>query len=212
MSTTKQIIMGEVNKAPEGNDTNEEQFTSEDWMEKGIEQLNLKNYALAITNFNRAIEMDHDNLDALLHKGFAEEKLEHFHVSIDIFEKLIELGKPSDIVKQAKEFLDTAINNQKLARVRNMRKKIRSLGEGDIFNCVTCFLLVAIILNVIFFINAASIGFLEFGFIISIVIYIVFMTAWVNVKKKFDSSSEILKNIYEEMREKLDEEKEEENA
>lgn len=187
----------------------EENYTSEQWTEKGIEQLKLTDFSIALSNFNNAIALDPDNVIALLHKGIALDKLEYHQTAINTFKKVIERQKPSDIVNQAKLYLDQAIENQKQWKIRTTKKKIKGLSDGTIFGCVGCLALIAAILNVVFFVISMNDGFINYGLIISTVIFVFFWCAWVNVKNKFESSSKIMMEMYNELKKKPEDEKRE---
>lgn len=191
-------------KEPESSDG---ALTAEQWIEKGIAQLKTTYKNAAITYFNRALDLEPDNVKALLHKGIAADMVEQHDMAIKIFEGLIDKGTPTDIVEEAKILRAKAIANRKLTKVRNTRKKIREMGEGGIFSTVTCFMCLGVIASVIFFFVAMDNGFIDVGIIVSIAIYLVMMCAWVNVEKKFKTSSELLREIYEELKKQPDEEK-----
>ena len=92
-------------------------------------------------------------------------------------------------------------------KVRKTWKKIGELGKGDIFSAVTCFMCLGVIVSATFFVAALNDGVFEVGLIVSIFAYLVFMCAWINVKGKFETSSELLEKIYGELKKRSDEEK-----
>ncbi len=75
-----------IHKHTTENGDNSTNITAQDYLKKGNEQLDLKNYKEAITELNKSIELDAENGEAYAYRGMAKYNLKDYKKAITDFD------------------------------------------------------------------------------------------------------------------------------
>ena len=73
------------------NDDNSTTITAQDFLKKGNVYLELKNYKEALTQLNKAIELDTESGEAYAYRGMAKYHLKDYKSAMDDFDKAIKI-------------------------------------------------------------------------------------------------------------------------
>ncbi len=182
----------------------EENFTSEQWMEKGIKEHAAGEFLDAIHCYNDAISLDPKNVSAWLHKALALEKLEYFPEALNCLDEASKLNPSNETNTQIQEYRDRVAIEQIEVKDKNLQDKITGLGKGSIFEVVGYISCVGALIALLVFFLGAFAGIVDFGTLIMSIILFIVGFAWFFVKNKFDLASSVISDLYEEWKEDKD--------
>ena len=103
--------------------------TSYDFFYDGVANLKDKKYDLALENFNQAIEMDSNYIEAYIQRGMVYKKIKNYNDAISDYSKVIELDSENAVAYRERGICYSKLENYKSA-LEDIDKAIQ-LGFND---------------------------------------------------------------------------------